>query len=233
MVMGYHFVPNLDNNGIYTFTISLPIGDQTNMNDIQIVDWGNGIVNVYKPRENLTQTDPNFFIVLHEYTDAPTQNQIFTTVTIYGTNSRTSVVTPVAQSGSIISGFRDSALKQITTWGNIFTNVTDMTDLFAGSSRVLQVAPVPSTVTNMTRLFKGCWYFNQEIGSWDVSNVTNMSEMFDGCFDFDKPLNSWNVSKVTNMSQMFYLCRSFNQDLNSWDVSGVTNMSKMFKNDFL
>jgi surface protein len=233
MVMGYHFVPNLDNNDIYTFTISLPIGDQTNMNDIQIVDWGNGIVNVYKPRENLTQTDPNFFIVLYEYGEAPPPvNEIFTTVTIYGTNSRTSVVTPVAQSGSIISGFRDSALRQITTWGNIFTNVTDVTDLFAGSSRVLQVAPVPSTVTNMTRLFKNRSAFQEDLNSWDVSNVTNMSEMFASCFGFDKPLNSWNVSKVTNMSQMFYNCRSFNQDLNSWDVSGVTNMSKMFKNDF-
>jgi surface protein len=105
-------------------------------------------------------------------------------------------------------------------------------------------------VTNMSRLFHDCNFFNENINRWDVSNVTNMSSMFTFCERFNQPLFSWDVSNVTNMSfmfrgctefdkslecwstenvtSMFTMCLCFNQPVESWDVSKVVDMANMF-----
>ena len=84
-----------------------------------------------------------------------------------------------------------------------------------------------SNVTNMTNMFYRATAFNQPIGSWNVSNVTNMMDMF-AFTNFNQPIGSWNVSNVTDMSGMFCFAASFNQNIGSWDVSNVTNMEQMF-----
>ena len=93
-----------------------------------------------------------------------------------------------------------------------------------------------SLVTDMDSLFYGMLEFNQDIGSWDVSNVTDMNHMFMGLpgsgidypSHFNQDIGYWDVSNVTDMSWMFCLNRSFNQDIGDWDVSNVIDMNSMF-----
>jgi len=91
-----------------------------------------------------------------------------------------------------------------------------------------------SKVTNMSALFFLNSNFNQDIGSWDVSNVTNMQKMFGGDImnhgpkhPFNRDISFWDVSSVTDMSSMF-VYSSFNQPIGNWDVRNVANMSGMF-----
>ena len=85
-------------------------------------------------------------------------------------------------------------------------------------------------VTSMNGLFMGNLngpnLFNQDIGSWDVSNVTDMNMMF-LMTSFDQDISSWDVGNVTDMAYMFNFS-SFNQPIGNWNVSNVTTMKGMF-----
>ena len=98
-----------------------------------------------------------------------------------------------------------------------------------------------SLVTGMDGLFYGEGDFNQNIGSWDVSNVTDMTWMFTHAISFNQDIGNWDVSNVTDMSFMFAGIAPppggeqgstiFNQDISMWDVSNVTDMGGMFRDD--
>ena len=85
-----------------------------------------------------------------------------------------------------------------------------------------------SPVSDMNRLFRQFYHFNEDISSWDVSSVTNMESMFELANYFNQDLNSWDVSSVTNMEKMFSKAHTFNGTLGNWDVSSVTDMPWMF-----
>ena len=89
---------------------------------------------------------------------------------------------------------------------------------------------VTTLVTDMGGMFYDAQAFNQDIGSWDVSNVTNMSTMFSNATSFNQNISSWDVSNVTDMYAMFYGAQAFNQPIGTWDVSNVTIMNTMFTN---
>ncbi len=90
--------------------------------------------------------------------------------------------------------------------------------------------PNLTQVTNMSRMFRRAWLFNNDINNWDVSNVTNMSNMFYQAYIFNQPLNNWDVSNVTTMDNMFNAAQAFNQNIDTWDVENVTSMQYMFAN---
>ena len=112
----------------------------------------------------------------------------------------------------------------------VTTLITDMSDLFRGNSSFNQDIGTwdVSNVTDMSGMFNGDTAFNQDLSTWDVSNVTNMKNMFQLAETFNQDISSWDVSNVTTMYQMFYGATAFNQDISSWDVSNVTDMYGMF-----
>jgi hypothetical protein len=83
-------------------------------------------------------------------------------------------------------------------------------------------------------MFAGLW-FNQDIGSWDVSSVTNMEGMFVGNWGmgaanpFNQDISSWDVSNVSDMSIMFKESE-INQDLSSWNVVNVISCEEFSVN---
>ena len=82
-------------------------------------------------------------------------------------------------------------------------------------------ATCTSGITDMREMFMQVHSFNQDIGTWDVSNVTDMSGMFNGASSFNQDIGAWHVSNVTDMRGMFSYAKSFNQDIGAWDVSGT------------
>jgi surface protein len=99
-----------------------------------------------------------------------------------------------------------------------------------------------SKVTVMNGMFQQQSFFNQPIGSWDMSNVTNTSFMFSGYATpgiFNQDISKWNTSKVTLANNMFVRQINFNQDINTktvtvngntytaWDMSKVTTIGSM------
>jgi len=70
--------------------------------------------------------------------------------------------------------------------------------------------------------------FNQDLGSWDMSNKKSLHYMVAGLHVFDQDLNSWDVSGVYDLAGLFSDCRKFNSNLSNWDVSGNGKLSMIF-----
>tara|TARA_B100001063_G_scaffold120576_1_gene112561 strand:+ start:247 stop:2361 length:2115 start_codon:yes stop_codon:yes gene_type:complete len=108
-----------------------------------------------------------------------------------------------------------------------------LSDMVEDNKDVAKV--VTTLITDMSYMLGDLVTFNQDIGSWDVSNVTNMSRMFvgaageDAATSFNQDISKWDTSKVTDMSQMFEDAVVFSQDIGNWNTSSVTNMTNMFK----
>jgi surface protein len=198
------------------------------------VEWGDGSVSASTTSTNLT----------HSYSLPGIYN-----VNVYG------------RFDGIFNNNSNEADKilDVLNWGNIKWRFFSGSFYGCANLTGLTATPPIFNVVNSSFLsvFNGASNFNQDIGSWDVSNVNNiggmffqatnfnnggspsisgwttsactsMSDMFRSATSFNQPIGSWNVSGVTNMSTMFQLATNFNQDIGSWDVSNVQFMNGMF-----
>ncbi|WP_051155383.1 BspA family leucine-rich repeat surface protein, partial [Winogradskyella psychrotolerans] len=117
----------------------------------------------------------------------------------------------------------------VDQWGT--NNWTNMSGAFYGCTHLNSTAtdvPDLSLVADLSNMFRVATNFNQDIGSWDVSNITNMEAMFSSATSFNGEIGLWDVSNVVNMKAMFAFTYSFNKMLGLWDVSSVTTMESMF-----
>jgi uncharacterized protein (TIGR02145 family) len=134
------------------------------------------------------------------------------------------------------TGMEWFAIVDNTTKENITSYAQNIQSGITFFTRPSTTTPIPfnnivtTLVTNMNLIFSSANAFNQNIGSWDVSNVSTMLFMFTGATIFNQPIDLWNVSNVTNMMSMFNGATAFNQPLGSWNVSKVTNMSLILNN---
>jgi len=165
------------------------------------VDWGDGNTEAFISPGNKSHT----YAIEGIYTV-----EISGTLTHFGSN-----------------GISNNKFTQIIDFGDI-----GLTDLSYACSNAINLTHVPiqipGEVTNLCGMFSHAESFNQDIGTWDVSNVTDMSSMFEYAELFNQDIGAWNVSNVNNMMKMFYHSLTFNQPIGDWNVGNVTNMSQMF-----
>ena len=115
-----------------------------------------------------------------------------------------------------------------------FTNVTDMSEMFAGNLglNLISVATMNTkNVKTMKGMFKGANKIDiLNIANFDTRNVVDMSEMFSGMSSaINIMLGNFNTGNVENMSEMFKDCTAIKSlDLNHFNTSKVTNMNSMF-----
>jgi hypothetical protein len=106
------------------------------------------------------------------------------------------------------------------------SSLTDMSDMFRGTEKFNQPLQWDtSKVKRMDSMFYGALEFNQHLG-FDVRNVETMRQMFFGSINFNKQVE-FNSPKLLDTSMMFYSAAAFNSPIHL-DTGNVTNMSNMF-----
>ena len=94
-----------------------------------------------------------------------------------------------------------------------------------------------SNITNMTNLFAGQARNNGlievgDISNWNTSNVTSTAGMFEGDYALSQPLDlsKWDMSSNKNMQNMFYHTESLPSigDISNWNTSKVESTYQMF-----
>ena len=124
-----------------------------------------------------------------------------------------------------------AAITGVTQWNSVGVGPTlkSLAGAFRDHANLTAVPTnIPSSVTDMSRMFRGASTFNQDIGSWNTAGVTKMANMFRDATAFNQDIGSWDTASVVSMAGMFRGANAFNQDIGSWDTIEATNMASMF-----
>lgn len=114
------------------------------------------------------------------------------------------------------------------------SNVTDMRRMFNGAIAFDQDIGAwdVSNVRHMDEMFLLAWSFNNsgKMLHWDTSRLESLKMMFQGAECFNQDIGSWDVSNVTNFSSLFFRATSFNNGGAPlyWDTSNMISCDHMF-----
>ncbi|MEM9424398.1 MAG: BspA family leucine-rich repeat surface protein, partial [Spirochaetota bacterium] len=90
-----------------------------------------------------------------------------------------------------------------------------------------------ANVENMSQMFAGAKYFNDNITGWQPAQVSAMDALFEGAANFNQPLFSgekpWQTPKLQTAVNMFKNAANFNQPLAAWKVPKLRDASGMFE----
>lgn len=107
------------------------------------------------------------------------------------------------------------------------TGVRSLHCAFYEADNLASLAPVPASVTDLSRMLVLSDAHPTGLDAWDVSNVTDFNHMFARMTTLNPPVAGWQMTSAKNLHGMFHLT-SLDRDLSSWDVSTVENMSGLF-----
>ena len=147
-------------------------------------------------------------------------------------------VTNMGAMFSLATAFNNGGSSTISSWSAPLC--TRFNTMFSTATSFNQPLPILVDTTNVSSCNMGGMFtlataFNQNIGTWKVSNVTDMNAMFQSATAFNNngssTISSWSAPLCTSFSSMFILASNFNQPLtNLVNTSGVTSctMNAMF-----
>jgi len=115
------------------------------------------------------------------------------------------------------------------------TNVTDISQLFAGCSQLVALDLTGwdvSYVSKMVATFKGCSKLvTLNVANWNTRSLITLEDTFSGATSLTAlPIDKWNVSKVKTLLRTFANCASLTSlNVAEWDTRQVTVMSTTFR----
>lgn len=135
------------------------------------------------------------------------------------------------------SAFNNGGSTTIENWSA--PSCTDFSLMFSAATQFNQPLSYLVSATaqsiNCSKMFENASIFNQDIGTWDVTNVINMSYMFSQASAFNNggnpTIENWVAPFCTDFSLMFSAATKFNQPLTHLvSTSGVAGciMTEMF-----
>ncbi len=125
------------------------------------------------------------------------------------------------------------ALKEVvlknTVWGS---NMNYELGYIGSLEKIDLTGANTDNVTSVSDLFSGCSKLKTlDLSSLNTRNVTDFSNMFNGCSELTTlNINGFNTSKAENLSYMFCGCKKLNEiSLPDFNTSNVKNFSSMFR----
>ena len=214
-----------------------------------IIDWGDGFTsgNTYANRTHTYATAGDYTISINGAISGFCFNNTgdklkLREITRWGTEFK-----PNNSSGTF-NGCTNLVLTGVTDTLNL-VGMTSLDLFFNACTSLTTINRInewnTSSITGMTTTFQNAINFDDNIGTWDVSNVTTFAYFLHcnnaarGKFNNggSSSIQNWNTSKVTTMEGMFAYQRFFNQDIGTkvvtvngntytaWDIKNVTNLN--------